>query len=297
MSSKPELWDIKFSKLEVVSEKLHDYYSRWYRSVGFLWGDISIHPKILEIIAVCKKLWFLSVNVISNGMKFDDPVFARKLVEAGVTRINFSIHSHLPEVEEYLIQVPGGLERKMKAIDNFNALYKEWLLKDAISVNIVLNSKNYKTIVETVLYFYLKKKINDIRVNFIWLNEDTRENWDDLKLSYEEFFQYLKKLVYVSIKYKIRITFDTVPACILYNLDTKNYKTIIRKFLWEDYDHITEIDAVNSGDFFDWKKRKKDTLKTQFDDCEKCIYRNSCQWVRKWYVEKFGWGEFKPITK
>ena len=174
MSSKPELWDIKFSKLEVVSEKLHDYYSRWYRSVGFLWGDISIHPKILEIIAVCKKLWFLSVNVISNGMKFDDPVFARKLVEAGVTRINFSIHSHLPEVEEYLIQVPGGLERKMKAIDNFNALYKEWLLKDAISVNIVLNSKNYKTIVETVLYFYLKKKINDIRVNFIWLNEDTR---------------------------------------------------------------------------------------------------------------------------
>ena|GEM_PF-3308856 len=58
-------------------------------------------------------------------MKFDDPVFARKLVEAGVTRINFSIHSHLPEVEEYLIQVPGGLERKMKAIDNFNALYKE----------------------------------------------------------------------------------------------------------------------------------------------------------------------------
>jgi 2-iminoacetate synthase ThiH len=33
MSSKPELWDIKFSDLEVVKEKLHNYYNTGYRSV------------------------------------------------------------------------------------------------------------------------------------------------------------------------------------------------------------------------------------------------------------------------
>ena len=57
-------------------------------------------------------------------MKFDDPEFAAKIVDLGVTRVNFSIHSHLPEVENYLIQVPGGLERKWKAVENFQNLYK-----------------------------------------------------------------------------------------------------------------------------------------------------------------------------
>ena len=188
-----------------------------------------------------------------------------------------SMHSHLPEIEDYLIQVPGGLGRKMKAIDNFSLLYQQGLLKDALSVNIVLNAKNYKTIVETVLYFYSKKNIKDIRINFIWLNEDVRENWEDLKLTYADFLPYLKKLIFISLKYGIRITFDTVPACILYKIDPINYKKLIKIFLGEDYDHITEIDWVNQGDVFDWKKRKKNMLKTQFDSCEKCIYKEPCQ--------------------
>jgi hypothetical protein len=95
----------------------------------------------------------------------------------------------------------------------------------------VLNSKNYKTIVETVLFYFIKKNIKDIRINFIRLNKDIEENWDDLKLSYTDFLPYLKKLIYISLKYKFRLTFDTVPACIFYKIDSKNYKNLIKNFL------------------------------------------------------------------
>ncbi len=169
------------------------------------------------------------------------------------------------------------------------------MLKDALSVNIVLNSKNCQTIVETVLFYFFKKEVKDIRINFIWLNNDTEESWGDLKISYTEFLPYLRKLIYISIKYSIRITFDTVPACILYQIDTKNYKNLIKQFLWEDQDHIVEIDHINNNDNFDWKKRKKDMLKVQFDNCEYCQYRESCQWVRKNYPLLYGSWEFKPI--
>ena len=295
MSSKSSLWDIKFVSLDILKKKIKLYADKWYNSIWFLWWDISIHPNILEIVKFCKQNNFENINVITNWMVFDNEEFANSLIESWVTRINISIHSHINKIEDYLTRVKWWLQRKLKAIDNFNKLYNSWKLRDALSINIVVNKKNYKNIVETCLYFWKEKNINDIRINFIRLNKDVKENWDDLKLSYTEFLPYLKKLVYISIKYKIRITFDTIPACIFYKIDKKNYKVIIKKFLWEDLDHIVEIDHINKNDNFDWKKRKKDIFKTQFKNCEFCIYRESCQWVRKEYWMIYWWEEFKPI--
>lgn len=297
MSSKPDLWDIKFVALDILKEKIKWYADKWYKSIGFLWWDISIHPKIIEIISYCKEVWFVNINAISNWMKFDDYEFTKKIIDAWLTRINMSIHSHNDKIEDYLIQVKWWLDRKLKAIDNLKIFHNNWLLRDDISINIVLNSKNLISIVETCLYFYKVKNIKDIRINFIWLNDDTKENWDDLKITYTEFLPYLKKLVYISIKYNIRITFDTVPACILYKIDTKNHKSLIKKFLWEDYDHITEIDHINGNDKFDWKNRKKNMLKMHFDNCTNCIYSSSCQWIRKNYWLIYWWLEFIPITQ
>ncbi len=295
MSSKPELWDIKFVKLEILQEKIAGYAAEGYESIGFLWWDISIHPKIFEIISCARDEGFTSINVISNGMKFDDPLFARKFVESWVTRVNFSIHSYIPQVEEYLIQVPWGLERKWQAIDNLQELHRQGLLKDALSINYVVNKKNYETVGEAAIFYAFQKSVRDIRYNFMWLNDDMREYWDDLAITYSDFIPYIKKLIYISEKYDIRITFDTIPACVFYAIDKKNGRELTRKYLWEDHDHIVEVDHINAGDEFNWKKRKKDILKTQFPHCKKCIYRDACQWVWKWYVEQFWEKEFQDI--
>ena len=291
MSSKPQFWDIKFVSLKILKEKIKFYADTWYNSIGFLWWDISIHPDILEIITYSKKLLFLNINIISNWMKFDNFWFSKKIIEAWITRINFSIHSHISKIEDFLTQIPGWLKRKLIAIDNFNLLK----LRDSISINIVVNKINYETVVESVLYFSKKKSIKDIRINFIWLEEWIKENRSDLSLSYSEFLPYLKKLIYISIRYKIRITFDTIPACIFYKIYNDNYQPLIKKFLWENLDNIVKIDHINGNEIFDWQKRKKDILKTQFEQCEKCDYKMLCQWVRKSYWDIYWWKEFVPI--
>lgn len=290
MSSKPELWDIKFVSFKILKEKIKEYSKKWYDSIWFLWWDVSIYPDLIKIVAFCKISWFKDINIISNAMIFDDSKLCKTLVENWLTRINISVHSHLSNIEDWLIQVDWWLQRKLKAIDNFNNLYNHGLLTDTLSINIVLNKQNYKTIVETVLYFWKQKKIKDIRINFIRLEQSVKENWDELKVSYTEFMPYLKKLIYISLKYDIRLTFDTIPACIFYKIDNINYSKLIKQFLWEDKDHITEIDHINWEDNFDWKARKKDALKMQFEWCNKCIYKDSCEWVRKEYWEIY-WGE------
>lgn len=297
MSSKPTLQDLKFVELEILKEKINSYRSQWYNSIGFLWWDISIHPEIIKIISYSKKLGFEDVNVISNWLKFHDFDFTKSVIEAWLTRINISIHSHDNEVEDYLTGVKWWLDKKLKAIDNFRYFYEKWLLRDNLSINIVLNSKNLKNILETVFYFYKIKKIDDIRINFIWLSDEAKENWDDMKISYTDFLPYLKKLIYISTKYKIRITFDAVPACIFYQVDNKNYKFLIKKFLWESLDTITEIEHVNKWEKFNWKQRKKNDLKEQFKNCEICSYYKSCEGVWKNYWEIFWSNEFGPIIK
>lgn len=288
----------KLTDVDLVIKEINTYADKWYTSIGFLWWDISIHPHIFRIIKESKKYWFQNINVITNGMVFSDYNKAQALVLSWTTRVNISIHSHIHKIEDYITQIQGGLEKKLQAMDNFNDLYNKWFLLSPVSINIVVNGMNYTSVVESVLYFYKMKWIRDIRINFIWNRYFfTEQDKVILALTYTKFFVYLKRLVYIALKYNIRITFDSIPACILYKVDPKNYKTIIARFLWEDKDHIEEVSNINMDTTFDWKKQKTDDLKSKFSQCNNCIYRDTCQWVWKEYVEEYWESEFNFIEK
>ena len=289
--------ELQLTKFEIVESEIILYAKKWYKSIGFLWGDISIHPSIYKILETCKQYNFQVVNVITNAMLFSQYEKAKKFIKSGTTRVNISIHSHEDSVEDHLTQVKWWLQRKLAAIDNFNVLHEKGTLESPLSINIVLNKMNLERIVETCLYFYKIKKIRDIRINFLW-NRFFYEKGDEetLSLTYTDFLPYLKKLIYISIKYNIRITFDTIPACIFYQVSQWNGEYIVKKFLWEDQDHIEEISNLNKDQKFDWKDQKKNDLKTREKSCEKCSYYNSCQWIWNEYVEKYGFSEFKAIV-
>ncbi len=305
MSSKSYIDKISTSKdwekyelvaIDKLKKDIEDYSNKGYDSIGFIWGDISIHPDLFEIIKESKSRWFKNINVITNAMIFSDYIKAKSLIESGVTRVNISIHSHNSTIEDHLTQIKWWFEKKLKAIDNFKELYSKWLLVSELSINIVLNGLNYKNIVETCLYFWKEKDINDIRINFIWPRFFTsQKDKEELMFTYTEFLPYLKKLIYISIKYNIRITFDSIPACIFYKVDSKNYKKIIKRFLWEDFDYIDEVSNINKDQVFYWKQQKKDQLKVKSDACLKCKYFNLCEWIWKEYVDDYWYKEFSAV--
>ena len=292
----PEM--LKLAEISYLKTRIKYYRDEWFNSIWYLWWDISIHPKIIEIIKYSKKIWFESINIITNAMLFDNCDFAKNIVEAWTTRVNISIHSHLSKIEDHLTRVKWWLKRKLIAIDNFNYLYNIGVLKEHLSINIVVNKLNYTTIVETILYYYKIKNINDIRLNFVWLSNWVKESWHDITLTYTDFLPYLKKLIYISIKYNIRITFDTITPCIFYKIDSINYDKLINKFLGEQFDVIDQIEHANIDDEkekFKWKDKKKNILKIRKKTCKKCIYYNSCEWIWKEYNSLYWFNEFKPI--
>jgi len=289
--------EMQLTKFTLVQDEIVSYAQKWYTSIWFLGGDISIHPSIYDILWECSKNNYEVVNVITNGMLFSQYEKAEKFVNAWVTRVNMSIHSHKHEIEDFLTQVTWWLSRKLDAIDNFNTLYDAWKLRSPLSINIVLSAMNLSTIVESCLYFYKVKNIRDIRINFLWnrfFYEPSDE--DKLSLTYTDFMPYLKKLIYISSKYNIRITFDTVPACIFHSLFPGKWEYIAWKYLGEDQDHIEEISNINMDDTFDWKEQKQNDLKTREESCKTCKYYHSCQWVWNEYVEKYWFDEFNAVT-
>jgi MoaA/NifB/PqqE/SkfB family radical SAM enzyme len=294
MSQKSGIMEKKFVDLETLKKSIKSYYNKWYKSIWFLWWDVSIYPKIYELMSFCKETWYTNISVITNWMVFSDKLKADKLIESWVTRINISIHSHNPEIEDLITWVKGWFEKKIKAIRNFINNKK---LQSLLSINIVINKINLKEILETVLYFAIKEKITDIRLNFVMLEDNIEKIWYKVTVSYTEIMQYIKKIIYIWEKYGTRITFDSVPACILHKIYSDKSEYYIKKYLWEQFDHIDEVFSINEGDKFSRQDRKKNVLKITFENCKKCMYYKVCQWVWKNYGVLYGEKEFIPIIK
>ena len=66
--------------------------------------------------------------------------------------------------------------------------------------------------------------------------------------------------------------------------------------MWENCDNIEEVSNLNKKMIFDWKKQKKEVLKTKFKKCNKCSYFNECEWVWNEYFDSYWNSEFIPIN-
>ncbi|MDD4530425.1 MAG: radical SAM protein [Candidatus Gracilibacteria bacterium] len=284
-----------------IQKQIIEYANKGYKSIGFLGGEITIHPDIIDIIREAKKNNFQDISIITNSFRLSDYNFTKELLEAGLTRVNISIHSYKDEVEDYLTGIKGGLQKKLQAIDNLNKLKQEGKLKGNLSINIVLNKLNLKDILETCVYFYKEKRIEDIRINFLWPQKDTSKYYEEIIISYIEAIAEIKKVIMLSLKYGLRISFSDLTPCIFRLIDGKNYEKLIKVFLGEEFDSITQIHNIGKENVvgeekFSWKDRKKNILKTKFEKCSKCKYDWACEGVRKEYIEYFGENEFNIMV-
>ena len=115
-------------------------------------GDATIHPKFLEIIKLGKDTGYKKIQVITNGRMFSYGSFLIKSIQNGLDEITFSIHSHIPEIQDKLTIIKGSFKQSI------SALKKAITLKDQgkliVSVDIVLNALNVESIKDTFEFFY-----------------------------------------------------------------------------------------------------------------------------------------------
>jgi MoaA/NifB/PqqE/SkfB family radical SAM enzyme len=292
-----------WAELERVKEELRHFRAGGCRSAGFLGGEPTVYPGIVESIAYAKSLGYDRISLCTNGTRLSDPAFCGALAKAGLTRVTLSVHSHRAEVEDGVMTgVPGNLARKLAGIRNLLALRAEGRLPGNIALNPVLCRPNLDEM-EDYIAFFSSRGLDDIRFNYIWPQGEARgdRRWIP---SFEEA---MPKILRVMLRSEKRprghLTFGGIPKCALLLAGVKGplLEHLAAKYLDEaGFDPDNDVSMATRGgpmpDRFVWQEKKKETLKAKGPECARCAHRARCEGVWGSYADLYGFGELTPLA-
>jgi MoaA/NifB/PqqE/SkfB family radical SAM enzyme len=323
----PKKEDRSYMPWPQMQAELTRWYEDGYRSVGFLGGEPTTYPKICDSVAHARDLGFTRIAIATNATKMRLPHFTDRILAAGLTRVTISMHGHTAELEDKLTRVPGNFDKKCAAIRYMVEKRKHdpTVLKDGLSVNIVLNGWNYRYLPKMMRFFYEDLKVDDLRVNFI-RPEGYAEGDADLTPRYHKVVPVLiKAIVLAETHFKKVFTFGGLPMCALPPALRRN-KDLLSRYMGEYRDLNTACSVRSEGDgtppgkvpeagswvqqpksravFFDkdegrarfsWQDRKQLDLKGKPEACRSCDLVQMCEGVWRGYLEIWGDQDCKPI--
>ena len=244
----PKREDRSYMPWEQMQAELTRWYEDGYRSVGFLGGEPTTYPRICDSVAYARDLGFTRIAIATNATKLRLPHFTDRILAAGLTRVTISMHGHTAELEDRLTRVPGNFEKKCTAIRYLIARRREdrTLLRDGISVNIVLNGWNYRHLPKMMKFFYQDLGVDDLRVNFI-RPEGYAEGDADLTPRFHKVVPYLiKAIVLAETHFRKVFTFGGLPMCALPPALRTN-PDLLARYMGEYRDRDGVFRAVRGG--------------------------------------------------
>ena len=286
---------------ERIREELEHFRARGCRAVGLLGGEPTVHPQIVESIAYARDLGYDSIALCTNGTRLSDAAFCRKLVEAGLTRVTLSVHSHRADIEDGLITlVPGNLERKLTGLANLQALRREGAFKDGISLNPVLCGPTLD-LMEEYIAFYGALGLHDIRFNYIWPRGEVLTNLDWTPPLRDSMSRIVRVMLHNEKRPRTRLSFGGVPRCalLLAGVSGRLFEHLASKYLDEDvFDPPKDVslaDRRGPDARFVWTDVKKNVLKSKGPRCRDCSHEPRCEGVWTSYCDLYGFDELRPL--
>ena len=303
----PTKEDKRYIPFDEMKTELRRWRDDGHLSVGFLGGEPTTYPQIIESVAYAKELGYTRIAVATNAMMFRRPEFVERMLGAGLTRVTTSMHGHTPELEDKLTGVPGGFEKKCTALRLLKAEQKRGRLADGLSVNIVLNGWNYRYLPKMMKFFFDEMELDDLRVNFV-RPEGYAEGNSDLTPTFTDVIPILMKAVLLNeYHFKKVFTFGGVPFCVLPE-EFLNSKNLIKQYVGDIFrDLSTSCSIRNEGtdvgvakvenrrSRFNWQDRKRYDLKNHLEACESCELTDVCEGVWRGYLDIYEGPEFSSL--
>ncbi len=297
MSGDPKMRAGRWMPFEAAQEELRRFRDMGCESVGFLGGEPTAYPRIVDIVRRARELGYRRVALCTNGMKLSDEKFVESLLDAGATRFAISFHSRDAAVEDEITAVPGNFARKLKGLLTLIEHRREGRLADGLSLNPVLSRRTYRDIVAYV-EFFRAAGVRDIRFNYIWPQflAQTDRAWVP---SYREAMPILLRAILLNEKrWKMTLSFGGVPPCMLRwanaGVSERTRAHLAGRYFDEQgVDLETRVSA--NAMRFDWRRQKRERLKTHGPKCRECAWFERCDGVWKTYAEMWGLDEMTPL--
>lgn len=298
----------RYMPWEEMQAEIRRWYAAGTRSLGFLGGEPTTYPWILDAIRLGRDLGYTRITLATNGTKFFRHDFVDRCLDAGLTRVTMSMHGHTAELEDRLTRVPGNFEKKVSGLRYLLQKRDEGHLRDNVSVNVVTNGWNYRHLPKIVRFFY-DLGLDDVRSNFV-RREGFAENDDTLVPHYTDVVPWVVKTILLNeYHWKRTFTIGGYPLCVLPREILAN-RSLARRYVGEfrDLDTDCSIRTLNADGFpegiatiedgrarFNWQQRKRYDLKRHVPACEGCRYGDVCEGVWREYLDLHGDAELRAI--
>ncbi len=228
-------------------------------------GEPTIHPDFLSLLRFLKEFFPRQrIKLLTNGRNFFYPEFTRKVLSINNNfEIDLSLHGPTKSIHEKVTRAENSYEQATRGLSNLLA-YKN--KRQEVGIRYVLTGLNYKHLCE--FYFFIAENFPKLdRLIFIFWEIEAQaiENFNNLDLSYRDVKKQLDQL---GEKYdnKVEIRLYHFPLCVLpASLWDKTWVTL-------DPEDVTCLSS-----------------------CQDCNYKKYCLGIPKYYLEKYGDGEFYPL--
>lgn len=245
----------------------------------------TLNKDLPALVSAAKKTGFEVIHVISNGIRFQDPVFAKAILNAGANKVTISLHSADEKQEAYLSQNPSAFEQKIQALLNLKALQKQHSLM--LSVTTVVTKLSLAQMVP-LIKLVARLGVKHVNMYFPRITGNAKKNFTKVIPRFGALRKELPKARAAAAQHAVVLTFVDIPPCIYYDYDDPElYGRRLRKQVIGIQEKSSRLKEKSNGL----------TLMRSFGPrCPSCAFYAECDGVEKEYTKVFGWGEFKPVN-
>lgn len=142
--------DGTFPEEDLIKAQIRDGFKDGYENrVIISGGEASINPKFPKYIQYAKELGYDRVQTITNGTMFAREDFCKKVFDAWLEEVTFSIHGHTKELHDYLTNTPWSFEKAIRGL----LFIKKYYPNIIINIDIVVNKINIRFLPKIVTFF------------------------------------------------------------------------------------------------------------------------------------------------
>lgn len=267
-------------KTEMVGAK-----ERGTTYLEFIGGEMTIRQDFLSLVRFAKVLDFETIMMATNGRMLSYFDYTKKLVEAGLNSVVFSIHGHNAKEHDWLTQAEDSFNQLMKGFQNM----KKLLGLRAIGSNTTIVKQNYKNI-EKIGRLILEMGIRNSEFIFVDCNEGgAHDNFYQFVPKISQAAPYIHRCLDIGKKNKaVHWHIRYVPLC--YFTDYLNQISELDEIAHFQTEHL-------APDFVNWdvsaSRQQIARLKTK--KCRRCRLYHQCEGIWITYYQYYSDKELKPI--
>jgi len=192
--------------------------------IEFTGGEPTIKQDLPDIISHAKKLNFVNVSLITNGIRLANYAYAEKLVSAGLNDVLFSIHGHNSELHDLHTKVPGSFNKILQAVNNLKKLG----VRIRVSTTITKRNTPY---VHDIMALYIKLNVSCIHFAVFSPVGQAQETDSSFYVSYADAADALKKAINMFKDDLPPLSIKYIPFCFLVG-----YEKYIMNLYQQSYD-------------------------------------------------------------